>query len=272
MNIGNKIKELRKQRGVTQEQLADSIGVSFQAVSKCENGACAMFGVDTSQLEASDVIGTQQTAAFDSVGLEYAKRISQLCKERGIKLILTLLPYAQCSEQAQMEYNYAASVLADEHVEYLNLLDMEGLDYATDFYNADHLNLAGGGKVTAYLAEHLRENYGIKDRREEAACAQMDETLAGYTAIRAGELRRETDLNNYLLRLHDTCFVFEAAGETAGGLNEVQMRLLEGAKERRIANAGQENAGEGGMMICTYDAVTREMVETVYVRDGVICR
>ncbi len=37
MNIGNKIKELRKQRGVTQEQLAESIGVSFQAVSKWEN-------------------------------------------------------------------------------------------------------------------------------------------------------------------------------------------------------------------------------------------
>ena len=37
MNIGNKIRELRKQRGVTQEQLAKSIGVSFQAVSKWEN-------------------------------------------------------------------------------------------------------------------------------------------------------------------------------------------------------------------------------------------
>lgn len=38
MNIGNKIKELRKQRGITQEQLATSIGISFQAVSKWENG------------------------------------------------------------------------------------------------------------------------------------------------------------------------------------------------------------------------------------------
>lgn len=37
MNIGNKIKELRKQRGITQEQLANIIGVSFQAVSKWEN-------------------------------------------------------------------------------------------------------------------------------------------------------------------------------------------------------------------------------------------
>jgi len=37
MNIGNKIKELRKKRGITQEQLAEVIGVSFQAVSKWEN-------------------------------------------------------------------------------------------------------------------------------------------------------------------------------------------------------------------------------------------
>ena len=37
MNIGNKIKELRKSSGITQEQLAESIGISFQAVSKWEN-------------------------------------------------------------------------------------------------------------------------------------------------------------------------------------------------------------------------------------------
>lgn len=37
MNIGNKIRELRKSRGLTQEQLANSVNVSFQAVSKWEN-------------------------------------------------------------------------------------------------------------------------------------------------------------------------------------------------------------------------------------------
>ena len=38
MDIGRKIRELRKGMGLTQEQLSESIGISFQAVSKWENG------------------------------------------------------------------------------------------------------------------------------------------------------------------------------------------------------------------------------------------
>lgn len=37
VSIGNKIRFLRKQKGITQEQLASSIGISYQAVSKWEN-------------------------------------------------------------------------------------------------------------------------------------------------------------------------------------------------------------------------------------------
>lgn len=36
--LGNKIHELRKSKGMTQDQLAEKLGISFQAVSKWENG------------------------------------------------------------------------------------------------------------------------------------------------------------------------------------------------------------------------------------------
>ncbi|MBO4669922.1 MAG: helix-turn-helix transcriptional regulator [Lachnospiraceae bacterium] len=36
--IGETIKKLRKAKGMTQEELAETVNVSFQAVSKWENG------------------------------------------------------------------------------------------------------------------------------------------------------------------------------------------------------------------------------------------
>lgn len=39
MNIGNNISALRKQKGITQEELAKELGVSAQAVSKWENNS-----------------------------------------------------------------------------------------------------------------------------------------------------------------------------------------------------------------------------------------
>ena len=38
MNIADRIQNLRKTKGLSQEQLADAIGVSRQAVSKWESG------------------------------------------------------------------------------------------------------------------------------------------------------------------------------------------------------------------------------------------
>ena len=61
ITIGKKIKALRKERNMTQERLADLVGVSFQAVSKWENGIALpditlvprlaqIFGVTTDEL------------------------------------------------------------------------------------------------------------------------------------------------------------------------------------------------------------------------------
>lgn len=40
LNIGEKIKTLRKAQDVTQEKLADYLNISSQAVSKWGNGTC----------------------------------------------------------------------------------------------------------------------------------------------------------------------------------------------------------------------------------------
>lgn len=81
MNVGNNIKHLRQHQKVTQEQLAEYLGVSYQAVSKWETNAntpdisllpeiAAFFGVSIDALfseSASTFVGTLDQIKDDDV-------------------------------------------------------------------------------------------------------------------------------------------------------------------------------------------------------------
>ncbi len=95
MNIGNKIRELRKERGITQEQLAESIGISFQAVSKWENNIAfpditlapvlaSYFGVSLDELFGFDKEKTQKEVR--AIARSTVKYRDENYKE-GIKII-----------------------------------------------------------------------------------------------------------------------------------------------------------------------------------------
>lgn len=76
IRIGTKIRELRRQRGLTQEELAARLNISSQAVSKWENDTCypditqipalaGFFGVSLDELFSYDV--TQLNAKIDAI-------------------------------------------------------------------------------------------------------------------------------------------------------------------------------------------------------------
>ncbi len=80
MNLGNNIKELRKEKGFTQEYLADAIGVSAQAVSKWETGQampdvamilpiCSVLGVSADRLLGGNRRGELEKNFQESVPL-----------------------------------------------------------------------------------------------------------------------------------------------------------------------------------------------------------
>ena len=78
VNLGGKIRSLRKQKGISQEVLAQAMGLSFQAVSKWETGAAlpdvamipaiaSFFGVSTDELFDFNLI-EQENKVMDIVG------------------------------------------------------------------------------------------------------------------------------------------------------------------------------------------------------------
>lgn len=79
VNLGDKIRQLRKEKGISQEVLAQYLGVSFQAVSKWETGTtlpdvtlipaiASFFGVSTDEL-------------FDYNRLEAERRVREICQQ-----------------------------------------------------------------------------------------------------------------------------------------------------------------------------------------------
>ena len=77
LNIGNKIRLLRKQRGITQEQLAEALGISFQAVSKWENNI-ALPDITLAPALAS-YFGVTMDELFEYRLRETEEKIEQIC-------------------------------------------------------------------------------------------------------------------------------------------------------------------------------------------------
>ena len=77
INIGNRIKLLRNKLRISQETLAESMGVSFQAVSKWETGAAAP---DISLLPAlANFFGVSTDELLDYDRFANEKKITEIC-------------------------------------------------------------------------------------------------------------------------------------------------------------------------------------------------
>ena len=79
VQLGNKIRELRKAKNISQEVLAQYLGVSFQAVSKWEND---MAMPDVAMIPAiAYFFGVSTDELFDYNRLEAEQNIENICRE-----------------------------------------------------------------------------------------------------------------------------------------------------------------------------------------------
>lgn len=123
---------------------------------------------------------------FADVCYEYLDRITELCKEKGVELILVKAPslypywYEQYDEQM-------AEYARENGLAYYNFtacIEDIGLDFQVDTYDAGlHLNHTGAEKLSRYFGQILAENHGIPDRRNDPDVAAVyDENLKRYDA------------------------------------------------------------------------------------------
>lgn len=79
LSLGKKIRELRKARGVTQEELANALGISFQAISKWETGIALPDVTMTPAI--ARYFGVTMDTLFDFDLREMSEKVDRICHE-----------------------------------------------------------------------------------------------------------------------------------------------------------------------------------------------
>ena len=112
---------------------------------------------------------------------EYLDKMRELCEEKGVELILVKAPTNHWKFWWYDEWDAQIVDYAGEHgLDYINFIPLAeemGIDWSTDTYDEGmHLNVYGAEKLTEYFGRILSEEYGIADRRGEAALADAWQT------------------------------------------------------------------------------------------------
>lgn len=125
--------------------------------------------------------------------LGYYKKAIELCGENGIAVAAVFLPRSH--DASYVRKAVALDGICEQlGVSYYDLDRPEswetiGVDAATDFYDAGHMNLCGSMRVSAWLAERLQADFGLPDHRGDAAFADWEEGWNDFCADYAKKLR-----------------------------------------------------------------------------------
>lgn len=112
MTLGKTIQELRKQKNVTQEELAAELGVTAAAVSKWENGytlpdilmLCAL--ADFFQVTTDELLGRcikWEYAVIAAQTMELGHQIADIAKEYGIMARGVFTDFAEAADAGHLD-------------------------------------------------------------------------------------------------------------------------------------------------------------------------
>ena len=140
-------------------------------------------------LNASLPLSADERLPLASTAEAALRDLLSYCRDEGLdNVVFARFPHI-VTERTYDRFarsNTVGDIVAEYGYEYLNLerdIALTGLDEEHDFYNADHLNIYGQQKLTAYLTDYLTEHYTvIRHALNSAQKAEWDACAAYYDA------------------------------------------------------------------------------------------
>lgn len=110
----------------------------------------------------------RQAEALDAL-LDY-------CDAEQLPVLFIVCPFI-LSDEDWMTYNACGDIIEQRGYTFVNFnryYDEIGLDFETDFNDANHVNFLGSEKYTNYLMNYLNEHYDLPDHRGDARYSGWD--------------------------------------------------------------------------------------------------
>lgn len=246
MKIGSKIKTLRKKQGLTQEQLAEHIGVSFQAVSKWENDIALpditlvpviahYFGVSTDELLSYN--SSAKVSEIDKL-VEESYRYRETDPEKGrailedvLKkypendiLLNSMLYVMNYSKNPDKVICLALRLIDKTHSDEIKYDALRFLAYA---YNAK-----GDSENAVKALEQMPEIYFTK-------LSEMAFVLTGKAKYEAAEKQKWISFETLIQMMWKTAEYFRDNGENSKAVEQTEraLKLIEALNgEEKIKN------------------------------------
>lgn len=174
-----------------------------------DKGAYIMTEIFKTEAPDLDSYITDTGELKDGDGVRYYKKMIELCREKGVTPILVNIPanrsnYSESTQKrvnALMEYTEENGGMS---INFLPLLDDIGINYDTDFGDSSHLNFMGAAKTADYIAEFLKNNFGIEDHRSDSTYAkEWERDIKAWREQKVELLKNKKDAVAYIFLAAD---------------------------------------------------------------------
>lgn len=146
-------------------------------------------------LETPSNFTTDVRTELDGHGQEILVDLLEYCSKEELNVLFVVCPY-YISRSDSEKYNTIRDYVIDYGFDYLNANEYYsemGIDFSTDFYNINHVNLFGAEKYTEFLERYIDEKYDLPDHREDAEYSSWNEDFQRFQCEK--EIHAETVMN-----------------------------------------------------------------------------
>lgn len=103
-------------------------------------------------------------------------------KTKDTEVLFVVSPYIETKTE-KANFNYVERIIKEHGYDFIDANDFDeeiGVDYNTDFYNYNHMNIFGSDKYTDFLANYIIEHYELPNRKNDQEYNDWHQLLPNF--------------------------------------------------------------------------------------------